>query len=167
MVIDYRKVNDKTVDDKYPIPNITDILDKLGRSNYFTTLDLASGFHQIEIDQKDIEKTAFTVEHGHYEFLRMPFGLKNAPSTFARIMDFVLKDFIGFNCLVYLDDIICFSSSLQEHINILTKNFKRFEECNLKVNVDKSQFLCKEVGFLGHIVTKDGVKPNPNKVAIV
>lgn len=167
MVIDYRKINDKTIDDKYPIPNITDILDKLGRSNYFTTLDLASGFHQIEIDKKDVEKTAFTVEHGHYEFLRMPFGLKNAPSTFARIMDYILKDFIGFNCLVYLDDVICFSSSLQEHMITLNKILKRLSECNLKINLDKSEFLCKEVGFLGHIVTKDGVKPNPNKLNVV
>lgn len=112
LVIDYRKLNDKTISDKYPIPNISDILDKLGRSLYFTTLDLASGFHQIEMHPKDVGKTAFTVDGGHFEFVRMPFGLKNAPSTFQRIMDNVLKDLIGTVCLVYLDDIIVYSTSL-------------------------------------------------------
>ena len=84
MVIDYQKLNDKTITDKFPIPNITDILDRLGRCKYFTTLDLASGYHQIEVlvNEKDTPKTAFNVENEHYEFTRMPFGLKNAPSTF-------------------------------------------------------------------------------------
>ena len=86
MVIDYRKLNEKTIDDKYPIPNINDILDKLGRCKYFTTLDLVSGYHQIEVTPNDIPKTAFNVENGHYEFTRMPFGLKNARSTFQRLM---------------------------------------------------------------------------------
>ena len=123
LVIDYRKLNDKTIDDRYPIPNISDILDKLGRCMYFTTLDLASGFHQVEVDERDIEKTAFSVENGHYEFLRMPFGLKNAPSTFQRVMDNVLREHIGIRCLVYMDDIIVFSTSLQEHLDNLRKIF--------------------------------------------
>lgn len=92
LVVDYRKLNDKTIDDRYSLPNISDILDKLDRCNYFTTLDLASGFHQIEVHPNSIEKSAFTVEQEYYEFLRMPFGLKNAPSTFQRVMDKVLKD---------------------------------------------------------------------------
>ena len=91
MVIDYRKLNEKTIEDKYPIPNITDILDKLGKCHYFTTLDLASGYHQVQMDPRDIEKTAFSTEQGHFEFKRMPFGLKNAPATFQRLMDNVLK----------------------------------------------------------------------------
>lgn len=84
---------------------------------YFTTLDLASGFHQIEMDPKDIEKTAFTVEGGHYEYIRMPFGHKNAPSTFQRVMDNVLQDLVGKNGLFYRDDIIIFSTSLDEHVH--------------------------------------------------
>lgn len=114
-MVDYRKLNEKTVDDRYPMPNITEILDKLGRCQYFTTLDLASGFHQIEVHPKDIEKTAFSVDGGLYEYLRMPFGLKNATATFQRVMDHVLRDLIGKCCLVYMDDIIVFSTSLQEH----------------------------------------------------
>ena len=167
LVIDYRKLNEKTIDDRYPIPNISDILDKLGRSMYFSTLDLASGFHQVEIDEKDIPKTAFSVENGHYEFLRMPFGLKNAPSTFQRVMDNVLREHIGVICLVYMDDIIVFSTSLTEHMENLTKIFKTLEKHNLKLQLDKSEFLQKEVAFLGHIVTPEGVKPNPDKIQVI
>ena len=167
MVIDYRKINEKTIDDRYPIPNITDTLDKLGKSNYFTTLDLASGFHQIEIDPKDVPKTAFSVENGLYEFLRMPFGLKNAPSTFQRIMDHVLKDFIGHNCVIYLDDILIFSTSLQEHAETLNKILKTLHQYSLKVQIDKSDFFKKETSYLGHIITTDGVKPNPEKIEAI
>lgn len=167
LVVDYRKLNDKTIDNKYPIPNITEVLDKLGRCNYFTTIDLASGFHQIEVHPKDIKKTAFTVEHGKYGFLKMPFGLKNAPSTFQRVMDNVLRDLIGKVCLVYMDDIIIYSTSLQEHLINLRKVFDALQRYNLKIQLDKSEFLCKEVAFLGHLVTADGVKPNPDKVIAI
>lgn len=164
MVIDYRKLNEQTLDDKYPLPNITDILDKLGKSQYFSTLDLASGFHQIEMNAEDIEKTAFSTEHGHYEYTRMPFGLKNAPSTFQRVMDNILRGLQTDQCLVYLDDIIIYSTSLQEHINKLKTVFERLRQANFKIQLDKSEFLRKEVAYLGHVVTPDGVKPNPDKI---
>lgn len=165
LVVDFRKLNDKTVDDKYPIPNIVDILDKLGRCQYFTTLDLASGFYQVEMDPKDIHKTGFNVERGHYEFLRMPMGLKNSPSTFQRVMDNVLQGVE--NSLVYLDDILVFSTSLQEHIINLKKVFQRLRETNFKIQMDKSEFLKHETPFLGHIITPEGVKPNPDKIDAV
>lgn len=167
IVVDYRKVNEKTIDDKYPIPNITDILDKLGRCQYFTTLDLASGFHQIEMAKEDICKTAFNVENGHYEYIRMPFGLKNAPATFQRVMDNVLKGLQGENCLVYMDDIIVFSTSLQEHLVYLSKIFQRLRETGFKIQMDKCEFLKKEVAFLGHIVTPEGIRPNPAKIKAI
>jgi hypothetical protein len=167
LVVDYRKLNEVTIDDRYPIPNIEDILGKLGRCQYFTTLDLARGFHQIEIDERDIQKTAFSVENGHYEFLRMPFGLKTAPATFQRLMNYVLREYINKICLVYLDDIIIFSTSLDEHLDSLTKIFDRLKQVNLTVQLDKSEFLKKETEFLGHIVTLNGIKPNPNKVKCI
>jgi hypothetical protein len=140
LVIDYRKLNEKTINDKYPIPEITDILDKLGRATYFSTIDLVSGFHQIQLAEEDTEKTAFSVNGGKYEFTRMPFGLKNAPATFQRVMDCILRDLIGVCCFVYMDDIIIFSSSLQEHKKNLAQVLKRLKEARLKIQPDKCEF---------------------------
>ncbi|KAL1448524.1 hypothetical protein WDU94_006581 [Cyamophila willieti] len=167
IVIDYRKLNDKTIDDRYPLPNITDLLDKLGRCQYFTTLDLASGFYQIEMDDESIPKTAFNAEHGHYEYVRMPMGLKNSPSTFQRVMDNVLRGLVNECCLVYLDDIIIFGPSLSDHIQNLRKVFDRLRKFNLKIQLDKSEFLRKEVEYLGHVVTTEGVRPNPVKIEAI
>lgn len=128
---------------------------------------MASGFHQIEMDPEDIQKTAFSTENGHYEFKRMPFGLKNAPSTFQRVMDNILRGLQNEICLVYLDDIVIFSSSLQEHLTRLKQVFLRLRESNFKIQLDKSEFLKKEVQYLGHVVTTDGVKPNPDKIAAI
>lgn len=167
IVIDYRKLNEFTVDDRFPVPNLNSLLDKLGRSQYFTTLDLAKGFHQILVREEDRPKTAFSTPSGHYEFVRMPFGLKNAPSTFQRLMNEVLKDHINDNCVVYMDDILIFSTSLQEHMTTLRKIFRTLKEANLKIQVDKCDFLKKETQFLGHILTTHGIKPNSDKVNII
>lgn len=167
VVVDYRKLNEVTVGDKYPLPNISDLLDQLGKCQYFTTLDLASGFHQIEIDPKDIPKSAFSVDNGHYEFVRMPFGLKNAPSTFQRVMDNILVGIQNERCLVYMDDIIIYSPTVHEHISRLTEVFKRLRNANLKIQPDKCEFLRKEVAYLGHLITKEGVKPNPDKIRCI
>lgn len=167
LVIDYRKLNDKTISDRYPIPEISEILDKLGRATYFSTIDLVSGFHQIQLDKKDFEKTAFSVNSGKYEFTRMPFGLKNAPATFQRVMDSVLREFIGVCCLVYMDDIIIFSSSFEEHVKDIRKILQKLKEACLKIQLDKCYFFRPEVQFLGHTVTKQGVKPNSDKIEVI
>lgn len=140
MVIDYRKLNEVSKGDKYPIPNIVDILDKLGKSKYFSTLDLASGCHQIDVDPRDVEKTAFSTEEGHFEYLRMPIGLKNAPATFQRVMDNVLTGLTEDHCLVNLDDIIIHASSLEEHELKLRNILKRLRDYNLKLQPDKCEF---------------------------
>lgn len=169
LVVDFRKLNEKTIDDKYPIPNLTDILDKLGKCQYFTTLDLASGFYQVEMHPSDIHKTGFSVAdgQGHFEFLRMPMGLKNSPSTFQRVMDSVLRGLQNVICIVYLDDILVFSTSLQEHMINLRKIFDRLRNSNFKVQMDKSEFLKHETPYLGHIITPQGVKPNPDKISAI
>uniref|UniRef100_A0A1B6CD86 RNA-directed DNA polymerase n=2 Tax=Clastoptera arizonana TaxID=38151 RepID=A0A1B6CD86_9HEMI len=165
MVIDYRKLNEKTIDDKFPIPNIEDLFGKIGRATYFSALDLASGFHQIEMEESSITKTAFSTEQGHFEFLRMPFGLKNAPPTFVRAMNIIFASMP--NVLVYMDDLIIFSDSLTEHIKHLKSVFDKLSEYNLKIELDKTEFCKKELLFLGHIISEDGIKPNPAKVVAI
>ena len=164
MCIDFRNLNKVTIDDKHPLPCINKILDKLGKAQYFISLDLANGFYQIQMNEDDIPKTAFSTDTGHYEFLRMPFGLKNAPATFQRVMNNILRGLQNEICFVYLDDVIIFSTSLQEHLDKLRKVFNRLQSSKFKIQLDKSEFLRKEVQYLGHIVSKDGVKPNPEKL---
>ena len=108
-------------------------------------MDLASGYHQIEMHPKDAQKTAFSVPHGHYEFTRMPFGLKNAPSTFQRPMNTILSGLQGTRCLVYLEDIIIFADSLESHNKKLLDIFKRLRESGLKIKPSKCEFLRREV----------------------
>ena len=167
LVVDYRKLNNNTISNKYPIPDITDILDKLGRASYFSTIDLVSGFHQIQMEDKDIEKTAFSIKSGKFEFTRMPFGLKNAPATFQRVMDAILREFIGICCLVYMDDIIIFSSSLEDHVKDIRKIFQKLKDARLKIQIEKCYFFRREVQFLGHTVSEDGVRPNSDKIEII
>ncbi|KAL0880701.1 hypothetical protein ABMA27_001917 [Loxostege sticticalis] len=167
VVIDYRKLNDITIGDTYPIPQITEILDQLGSSSYFSTLDLASGFHQIQLNEADKPKTAFTVPEGHFQFTRMPFGLKNAPSTFQRLMNSALSGLQGIRCFVYLDDVVSYGHDLNSCISNLKAIFQRIRDFNLKLQPDKCEFLRREVCYLGHIITEQGVKPNPEKVKAV
>ena len=151
----------KTISDRYPIPQIDKILDNLGKSTYFTTLDLTFGFHQIRMDPAYQAKTAFSTGQGHFEFTRMPFGLKNAPATFQRMMNHILTGLIGSICFVYLDDIIVIGSNLDSHMKNLDVVLKRLANFKLKIQLDKCEFLKRESYFLGHIITSEGVKPNP------
>ena len=167
VVVDFRRLNDLTIGDSFPLPNITDILDQLGNAKYFTTLDLASGYHQIPMAKKDKQKTAFSTPYGHYEFNRMPFGLKNAPATFQRLMNSVLTGIQGLKCLVYLDDIVIYGSSLQDHNKRLKEVLQRLRENNLKLQPDKCEFLRKEVIYLGHIISENGISPDPSKLTAI
>lgn len=167
MVIDYRALNEKTVSDAYPLPNITDILDQLGGAKYFSTLDLASGFHQVPMDPASKQKTAFSTLYGHYEFNRMPFGLKNAPSTFQRLMDRILSGLQGIELFVYMDDIVIYASSLEEHAQKLSALLGRLQTAGLALQPEKCRFLRREICYLGHIITSEGVKPDPQKIRAV
>jgi len=167
LCIDFRKLNEVTMGDSYPLPNIQDILDKIGRARYFTTLDCASGYLQIPINPEDQSKTAFSTPSGHYEYKRMPFGLKSAPATFQRTMNAVLRDAIGDRCFVYMDDILILGETLREHNLKLHEVFTQLRHHNLKIEPDKCEFLRTELQYLGHIVTTEGVKPDPKKIKAV
>ena len=136
--VDYRKLNAVTKKDVYPLPRIDDILDTLGKSRYFTTLDLASGYWQIEMDPASQEKSAFVTHHGLFEFRRMPFGLCNAPATFQRLMQTVLAGLEWHCCFIYLDDILVASQTFEEHMEHLRLIFDRFRKAGLTEKV----FLC-------------------------
>jgi len=167
LVIDFRALNEKTLGDAYPLPNISDILDQIGSAKYFSVFDLASGFHQIPMSEADAPKTAFSTPFGHYEYQRMPFGLKNAPATFQRLMDRVLSGLQGIELFVYLDDIVIYASSLTEHNRKFHKLAERLRSANLRLQPDKCEFLRKEVTYLGHVINETGVKPDPKKVDAV
>jgi hypothetical protein len=162
--VDFSKLNEITVGDSYPLPNIQEILDKLGRARYFTALDCESGYLQVPIGEEDRHKTAFST--AHFEFKRMPFRLKSAPSCFQRMMNTVLNELIGDRCLVHMDDILIMGEKLNEH-NLKLRTFPKFEGNNLKIEPDKCNFLKEELHYLGHVVTSEGVRPDDSKVKAV
>lgn len=164
---DFRKLNEVTKGDAQALPNITDILDQLGGMTYFSTLDLASGYHQVEIKETDKEKTAFSVPSGHYEYNRMPFGLKGAPVCFTRLMNEVLIALIGSSCYVYMNDIICYGKDLQHQTDNLRLVFNRLREHKLLLQSQKCTFLKSSTTYLGHIISREGVMPDPGKVEAV
>jgi len=164
MCVDYRLLNGRTFKDAYPIPRIDDILDHLGRASWFTTLDLKSGYWQIGIEQESRDKTAFSTPFGLFEFTVMPFGLCNAPATFQRIMNEILGPLLYRGVIVYLDDIIIYSDTQNGMFSILDLVFDKFRAANIKINLKKCNFCCEQVKFLGHVVTKNGVCTDPEKV---
>ena len=167
LVVDYRKLNDKTVGNAYPLPDITEILDHLGQAKYFSCLDLTMGYHQLDMDPKDIDKTAFSTKNGHWAFRRLPFGLKTAGATFQRLMNSVLSGLTGTRCFCFLDDICVYANSLAEHDRKLREVFGRLRKYNLKLQPDKCEFLRKEVIFLGHKISERGVEPDARKVEAI
>ena len=168
LCVDYRLLNSKTHKDAYPLPRIEEALDVLKGSKYFCSLDLAHGFHQIPMEESDIEKTAFrTGTGGLYEYTRMPFGLCNAPATFMRVMDKAFGDLNFQSLLIYLDDILVFGSTFEETLSRLEVVLSRLTELNLKVKPEKCQLFKAKANYLGHVVTSEGTSPNPEKIRAV
>ena len=163
--VDYRTLNSLTKPDVFPLPRISDLLDQLGKSKYYTTLDLASGYWQIRVHADSQEKTAFVTHQGLFEFQVMPFGVMNAPAVFQRLMQRVLSG-LQF-ASVYLDDVIVYSETLEEHVNHLKAIFERLRKANLKLKPEKCKFVCDEVEYLGHIITSAGLKPNERNLIAV
>ncbi|UYV77011.1 hypothetical protein LAZ67_14002809, partial [Cordylochernes scorpioides] len=162
--VDYRHLNKITKKDVYPLPRIDDTLDCLRGASYSSSMDLRSGYWQIEVDEADREKTAFITPDGLYEFKVMPFGLCNAPATFERMMDTLLRGLKWSMCLCYLDDIIVFSPTFDEHVRRLELVLRCLSKAGLVLNPDKCLFGTKRLSIFGHLVDGEGVHPDPGKV---
>jgi hypothetical protein len=167
LVVDFRRLNEVTVGDSYPLPLIIEILDALGKAKYYTTLDCASGFYHIPLREEDQAKTAFSTATGHYEFCDMPMGLKSAPTTFQRLMNAIMAEINGIKALIYMDDLTVIGATLEDHNMALVEVFDRLRTHNLKIQPDKCEFLRMEVCYLGHTITANGVKPDEKKVQAV
>ena len=166
--VDFRQLNAATVKDAHPLPRIDDLLDALHGAKWFSTLDLKSGYWQVPITEQDKAKTAFRTSSGQlFEFNQVPFGLCNAPATFSRLMDRVLAGLHWETCLFYLDDIIVFSSTWEEHLARLREVFERLRHAKLKLGAAKCTFAAKEVSYLGHRVTEEGLLPDPSLLAAI
>ena len=166
-MIDFRKINNDTDHDAHPLPVIDEILDQLGQAKFFSAFDLSSGFHQIPMSEGSKKYTAFSTPEGNFEFNRMPFGLKNAPATFQRMLDNALRGLVGKNCFVYLDNIIVFGSIIEEHNQNLVKLLERLRQVGSKLQPKKCEYLRPKLKYLGHLKAKDGVKPNPDKIEVI
>ena len=167
LCIDYRQLNKLTVKNKYPLPRIDDLFDQLKGASIFSKVDLRSGYHQLRIKDADVHKTAFRTRYGHYEFLVMPFGLTNAPAAFMDLMNRVFRPYVDQFVVVFIDDILVYSKDQESHDTHLRVVLKTLRKEQLYAKLSKCEFWKNEVSFLGHIVSKEGIRVDPKKIEVV
>ncbi|KAH7624286.1 putative Transposon Ty3-G Gag-Pol polyprotein [Nannochloris sp. 'desiccata'] len=169
LCVDYRELNDLTVKLKYPLPRTDDLLDSIEGATVFSSLDAVQGYHQCRVRVDDVPKTAFRTQYGHYEYLVLPFGLTNAPAHFQKYMHHIFREanLLGVTVLVYLDDILIFSKNLEEHAQHVRAVLEVLHKNKIQLAPHKCRFGLAEVEFLGHLVSANGIRPDPKKVAAI
>ncbi|KAI3494636.1 hypothetical protein L1887_40553 [Cichorium endivia] len=167
MCIDYRELNKLTVKNRYPLPRIDDLFDQLQGSSYFSKINLRSGYHQLRVQEEDIPKTAFRTRYGHYEFVVMPFGLTNAPAVFMDLMNRVCRPFLDKFVIVFIDDILIYSRSKEEHGQHLRLILELLRKEKLYAKFSKCEFWIRKVDFLGHVVSQEGIHVDPSKIKAI
>ena len=167
LCIDYKGLNKVTIKNKYPLPKIDDLFDQLPGSRVFSTIDLRSGYHQLKVRAEDIPKTAFRTRYRHYEFLVMSFGLTNAPAAFMELMNRVFHDYLDKFIIVFIDDILVYSKTREDHETHLRLALERLQSEKLYAKFSKCEFWLDRVMFLGHIVSEEGVVVDPAKIEAI
>lgn len=163
--IDYRRMNIVNRQDAFPLPRVQDCLDTVRGSIYFSTFDLTSGYHQAPVKEEDIPKTAFITEYGLYEFTTLPMGLSTACATFQRLVELILQGLNWQTCIIFLDDIVVFGSSFQEHLQRVEEVLHRIHDSGMNLKPEKCNLFQKKVTFLGHVVSSEGILPNPDNIS--
>ncbi|GJU40301.1 reverse transcriptase domain-containing protein [Tanacetum coccineum] len=167
MCIDYRELNKLTVKNRYPLPRIDDLFDQLQGLQFFSKIDLRSGYHQLRVHEDDIPKTAFRTRYGHFEFTVMPFGLTNAPAIFIDLMNRVCRPYIDKFVIVFIDDILIYYKTREEHVEHLRLVLEQLKKEKMYAKFSKCEFWLREVQFLGHVINGNGIHVDPSKIEVV
>ena len=167
LCVDYRKLNDVTIKNKYPLPKIEDLFDQMNGARVFSKIDLRTGYHQLKIRETDIPKTAFTTRYGLFEYTVMSFGLTNAPAYFMNLMNKIFMEYLDKFVVVFLDDILIYSMTEEEHAEHLRLVLETLREHQLYAKLSKCEFWLSKVAFLGHVVSAGGISVDPEKIQAI